>query len=138
MGYYSAISGSWQIRPRLPEDAIDELHLDGESDAGATFVAISEGEEDSVELVNNEITVVPGDSWTQIECRYEEPIKAYGLGEELDEIVKAAHKAGCTIEGAIYVSGEESPDFSRWRVEDGALLEERPEFLWPNGDKGWE
>jgi hypothetical protein len=135
MGYESYVTGNYTIRPDLPPHVIDALDL-GESGA-SELVAESGGEPETLGLVDGQIAVIPGNSWTEITCRIDERYRAENLGETVEVLAKAAAKAGCVMNGSLYLDGDNSDDFSRIRVEDNQVLHEQPELVWPNGDKGW-
>jgi len=135
MGYETYVIGGYKIEPSLPDSVIEQLdmHEDGESE----LICKSGGTPDTVGLVNGQIAVISGNSWTEVECRLEEPFKAYTLDETVGTLADVAKKQGATMIGALYLDGEESSDFSRYRIQNGTVIHEVPEFLWPNGDKGW-
>lgn len=136
MGYNSRVTGILTIKPALSDKAVEELGLEEDGQVQIDLVAERCGEEEDVALVNGVITVVPGNSWTEVIPRYEDEYKAYHLGENIEAVVARARTEGCLTNGLIYVAGEEDGDYSRYRIEDNAIEHEHPEFLWPNGDKG--
>lgn len=135
--YNSYVTGEFIIEPAMDQGQIDSLGM-GEND-DAELLLENMGAEDTVELINGTITVVPGKRRTRVSARYgEEPYKAYGLGTEINTLVVAVRKFGLKMNGAMYLNGEESPDLSRYRVTDNAgPMHEQPKFVWPNGDEGW-
>lgn len=135
MGYDTYVTGSLTVTPKLSERQIADLRLD--EDDGDELVAQSGGEDDTVGVVDGELTVIPGKSFTLITCRYEEPFRAGGLSETFVEAFTKIVKAGHKVEGALYGAGEEFPDAWRLRVDNGKPVHETPEFLWPDGTKGW-
>ena len=138
MGYQTYVTGSIKIQPRLPDALISKLGLDPtDEDSESDLEAVQGGEDDTVELINGQITVVPGNSWTVLRCRFEEPYKAYTTQENLDRVAKEVAKQGCTASGALYMDGEESTDLTRVRIENGKAVHEQPSLVWPNGDTGW-
>jgi len=135
VGYNTYVNGRYRIEPELPDHVISNLgmHEDGDSHLACS----SGGTPDTVGLVNGQITVIPGDSWTEVESRHDEPYKAYDIQDHVKAMVEAAQQRGCTVNGALYLDGEDSRDFHRIRVENNAIHFETPELVWPNGDKGW-
>lgn len=134
MGYDYYVDGEIILRPKLrAKDANDLI------DACEYLDFREAGEDDTVGLVKGEISVIPGDSWTSVVFAALEPTRldAQQLLIELQEVANRAKREGCTIEGALYCNGEESPDLSRFIISDFKAIEEHPTFVWPNGDKGW-
>lgn len=134
MGYNTYVHGEIIVEPALSEALIKRLGLGRNGDV-YDFVAIQDGTDDDVQLINGEITVVPGTKHTRIEPRFDEPFKAYESAEQLDKIMLAAKKAGHDANGAMYFDGEETRDFARIRVEHCVTHGERPKLVWPNGDE---
>lgn len=137
MGYESIVTGWLRVTPKFTEDQIADLGLGVDDTDGIELVGNNVGEDDTVGVVDGEITVIPGLSWTHIECRLEEPYKAYHIGDSIDSIVAHAKGTEREVEGALYVQGENSLDLSRYRVENGKVVHEEPTLTWPNGDEGW-
>jgi len=135
MGYQTSVHGSLKVEPRLTDKEIEKFDLDGDIN-DRLLVGHQRGEDDTVGVVDGQITVIPGKSYTEITCAWDEPFKAYDLPEVFATTVQKILKAGHTITGALYLEGEESGDFSRLRVDDDKAVHEHPVFLWPNGDKG--
>jgi hypothetical protein len=138
MGYESYVTGGMKIVPALTDAQIKAWDLDPET-GQSDLHAHTGGEEDTVGVVNGTIAVIPGSAFTWVECRIEERYKAYDLGDWVGKFARHLHDAGgFTVTGALYVDGEDAQDFSRYRIdENGDARHEEPEFLWPNGDKGW-
>jgi hypothetical protein len=140
VGYNTYVSGSLTVTPKLSDKQLEKLGLEENSstDDHSLFVGFTMGEEDTVGVVKGEITVIPGKSYTRIECRYDSSFKAYDLPEQFVDLANALTRAGHKIEGAFYLDGEDASDFSRLRVDEkGVPHHEEPEWVWPNGDKGW-
>lgn len=135
MGYNTYVTGELRVRPKLSDKDIEAL--DAGPDGDSNLFATSAGDDDTVELVNGEITVVPGKSWTVVRPRSEEPHKAYDLPSEVQKLAEVATKRGCKVTGALYLDGEDSNDLSRIRVDGAKAVQEEPKFVWPNGDEGW-
>jgi hypothetical protein len=141
MGYYSHVTGSMRVEPRLSDADLKALDLDDDSDKYTTFIGRSGGEDDTVGVVNGQIAVIPGKSYTLIEIRHDDAFKAYDFEAEVADLVATVTKRGHKIEGSLYVAGEENDD--RWRMriindqKGTRAVQEQPEWVWPNGDKGW-
>jgi hypothetical protein len=135
MGYYSHLSGEVTFTPGFDAKG---TKFDP-SNVGDSCVAITTtGTPDTVALVDGKVTVVPGTLTSTIASAYEDSIKAYSLeGDFAEAVALAVANGATTFEGAIYVSGEEDDDRWRLRVENGKGIDERPELVWPNGDRGW-
>lgn len=149
------ICGSLIVEPQLTSKHIDILDM-GDDGGRSILRAIQEGDEDTVALVNGEITVIPGNSFTTITPRWNTTIFDEQLLQTVETLVEYANVRGHTITGALYVTI--MPDYSwneeqghvaegwephsyRLRVstltDGGKVLREEPEIIWPNGDAGW-
>lgn len=141
MGYDHYATGALIVKPALPDAVIATLCMDDAGDSD--LLCLNQGAPDDVGLVTDPVTgaqtigVIPGNSWTEARWRWEEPGRAEGLGGAIQMLADAAKKHRCTVEGALYASGEDAGDLSRLRVEKYKVIEEAPELVWPNGDKGW-
>ena len=137
MGYDHWVVGKLIIKPAIPESELQANGLDDAADSESDLACQNVGDPDTVGLVDGEITVIQGNSWTEAKWRWEERTNASALQEAVQTLADLAKIHGCTVEGALYASGDDHPDLSRLRVENYKVIEEAPEYLWPNGDQGW-
>lgn len=135
MGYYSYFSGDLEIAPAIPLPAPSEVGHDGNPIYFGYFTLdVKDGDED-VQIVDGQITVVGKEPGTIVVGQYyDETIKGYDYSEQLGALVDWAKANGGIVNGIISCDGEESTDFSRFRIENNTIHGETPRFLWPNGD----
>lgn len=131
MGYYSHMSGRLEATPALDQKDIDASAW-GESGDSDLFV-FNQGADDTVSLVDGEITVVPGVKTTIAESRTEEEFKAYSTDSEVQEFVKWATSKGSTVTGFLILKGEDGA-IHRIRIDGTKVVSEEPQLIWPNGD----
>lgn len=135
MGYYTYFAGELEIVPAIALPTPSEVGYNNTPVYFGYFTMdVKDGDED-VQLVNGQITVVgksPGS--ITVGQYYEESVKGYDYGKQLTALVDWAKAAGATVNGTISCDGEESNDFSRFRIENNTIHAETPRFIWPNGD----
>lgn len=134
MGYNTHVTGEFRVTPRLDQDLSDFRSYFSEDYENELF-AENMGEEETVGLVNGEITVIPGDGYTSVQPRFNEPHKAYELESDVQEFLRRVKAHGNTVNGVFKCYGEEDGDIARIRIEDNAYHSERPTLRWPNGDE---
>lgn len=133
MGYNSHVWGGLVAKPAVPEKAIADDF--GETDSDRCLIATNGGEDDDLQLVDGELTIIPGNTFTLVECRYDDEFKAYSLSDDVGAFVSIATDHGSVVNGSMYARGEDG-ELHRVRVENNKVLEEWPELVWPNGDRG--
>ena len=134
MGYYSYVNGGAHITPSIPEkDWPDDWKEAGEG----YFVLVDiEGDED-LKVVNGRLTVVgtnPG--YTRVDFRWEDNGKFYDISDQMQGLFDWTQRHKSKIVGSFTRTGEEAPDYQRWRFEGDQMLDETPKLVWPNGDVG--
>lgn len=143
MGYNFMVSGRIVGKPAPAPLVIPDSY--GPEGDHEFYVEVS-GEESTVGVVDGRVTVIEGDQFIVIEPRWnEEPYGATNANESLIEVLGVLQRQGVEkFRGAIYLAGEGDDDRSRLRVTSysasGAptITQERPEMIWPNGDRGWQ
>ena len=129
MGYVTTITGLGCIAPALEQALVDAWNAK-EMDL---MISDPKGEPDDVQLVNGEITVVPGSSYNDVFVRWEGPYKAYGWDTTISALADLCENEGVKLNADFLMDGEESTDFARCVVQDNVVTAMRPKLVWPDG-----
>lgn len=135
MGYDYYASNELHIEPvgRLGRDTWDRLAYPGRLDDYLHFAEA--GEEDTVGWVDGEIKVIPGAKHIVVTCAHDDAFR--DLEAFLNEIKEMVKEVGpeAKITGYIRISGEETGDVSRVRVDatTGLVIHEQAALRWPDG-----
>ena len=136
---YAWLGGSITVRPPLPESKLKELglYVNDNDVTDAQLTCESAGEEETIGLVDGEIKVIAGDSWTTVTVRDNDtPYGVNDLESDLNVLLGLVDAHSANASGAIYFMDDMGP--GRYYVEGNEFQVERPVALWPNGDKTTE
>lgn len=131
MGYVSYITGSGRISPAIEKGKVDywngkEVDL---------VISDPKGEPDDVQVINGEITIVPGNSYNDVTVRWDEPYKAYEFEKVVHALAELCAADDVKFNADFLADGEESTDFSRAVVVDNVVTGMRPKLVWPDGQE---
>ena len=133
MGYYTNLSGEAEIRKAvIPDDVLNREGWSASTDSDY-FLIETDGEPDDVQLIDGEITVVPGDQFQTVTLRWDDSVKAYNFDERCQALMDAVKAVGGEITGEFVGRGEENGDI--WRVVFNGTTKKREEAVtrWPDG-----
>jgi hypothetical protein len=123
MGYYSTVSGAIHFDPAISHEEASRHEV------------IAKYLNNSSTYTDIELRTYHGFLLDTIESSYENEFKAYGLVNELKELIQALG-TGRTYSGYLEILGEGhgggEVDLWRLKVKDGKVVEVRPELVWPS------
>lgn len=132
MGYYSSIQGEMSLSRELTHGEVVAIEKLQAGDPGSSWFELDVFENEE-ETPSGRVTAKSADS---IIVAYEDSGKAYSALQELQVLISALPE-DVTLSGQFYRTGEESPDVSRYVLEeDGrSVIEEEPRLVWPDGSE---
>jgi hypothetical protein len=137
MGYYSRLSGGFDIEPPITykeflaagysEEALvtPKVDLDIQGGYGELFFTINR---ERVKTDDGYTVAV----WCDRIDPYDDQLKAYGVNDTIKHL-EAVFGPTHTFTGTVRIFGEEDGDIWRIRADGSKFITEHPKLVWPDG-----